>query len=233
MLAVLGMVTLALGGCRHAPFSPPQLSPTRPLTAQVLAGGVWTRGPGVYRLRLTVVAKRYWSKVPLTGFMEFDTGRREIRLVVMNDMGGKLFDITVSRDAVAEHWLMPDQPRLHGFATALAGSVRRIFLEPQADAGDSVCVEPYTYVLRRHEPDRESCFVFGGNGNVLLEKSGRGPGGKWHVYYYDHRPVGERLVPFGIVMDDHQTGYRLTLWIETVRRTDEQTEAGNRGSGAG
>ena len=161
-------------------------------------------------------------RVPIVGVMKLDLGKREARLVGMNDMGVKLYDISVSVASSEAHFMVPDLARYPGFAEAVAASVRRIFLDPQPSAGDLLEITRTSYLLSRVGASGARIrFALGGAEAQLLETSCRGGSEAWRVRYYQYRRSRERLFPGGIVLDDDRAGYRLTLWIESVETTDE------------
>jgi hypothetical protein len=155
--------------------------------------------------------------------MKLDTGAKSARLVGMNDMGVKLYDISVDTASSQAHFMIPDLARYSGFAEAVAASVRRIFLAPEPVPGDALEITPTSYLLTRKSGAEGTVrFLFGGVDAQLLEKSSRGPSGSWRVRYYQYqRQQQGRLFPGGIVLDDDKARYRLTLWIESVEKTDE------------
>ena len=105
---------------------------------------------------------------------------------------------------------------------AVAISVRRIFLAPQPAPSDLLERSSTSYLLSRKSGDGGTLrFTFGGAEAQLLEKSSQGAAESWRVRYYQYQRQAGQLFPGGIVLDDQQAGYRLTLWIESVEKSDE------------
>jgi hypothetical protein len=148
--------------------------------------------------------------------MELDPRGRRARLVALEGMGLKLFDLTVTADGVEVNHLIPDLRRHPGLAEAVAASVRRIFFQPQPVPTDRLEIGSREYRLRRTGTD-EINFVFGGDPPLLLEKRSLGPAGDWWVGYYQYRELGGRQIPEGIFLQDRRAGYTLTLWLESVK----------------
>lgn len=216
------LLLTALCACTPAvPFAPPALAPTRPLAADELLAPLWTAADAVWRLRQSGLFELHGRKLPLSGFLQLDTRRQTARLVGMNDMGVKLFDLTVTPEATEEHFLLPELAATRGLAGAVATAVRRIYLVPQPRPEDVAAIGRDRYRLSRREASGAIEFVFGGEPPLLLEKSARGADGEWRTRYYEYRGVAENWLPGGIVLEDARAGYRLTLWLEEARRIDE------------
>lgn len=220
-LAAVGVVLLLglTAGCAGAPsrrLPAPGPGATAP---PGLVAGVWTRGPGVYRLRQSVLFEYGSVEMPMMGFMELDTGRKRARLVAMDDLGVKLFDLTVSRDSVAENFLLPKLAR-PGLAQAVGESVRRIFLSFEPEEGDAFWREPDAYWLGREEGGGELRFRFDPGSGALVEKTASGEAGEWSVRYADYREVGGSSLPGTVVLEDRTAGYQLSLWLEGGKRVD-------------
>ena len=220
--SMLGALLLLLSGCAAQPFAPTELTPTFPRSAAALTGGLWNAGSESLMVRQSALFEFKGMRVPIAGIMKLDLGSKRARLVGMNDMGVKLFDISVDAGSSQAHFIVPDLARYPGFAEAVAASVRRIFLAPEPAADDLLELTPTSYLLSREDAAGSKLrFTLGGAQSQLLEKSCRGPAQSWRVRYYRYRASQGTLFPGGIVLDDDQAGYRLTLWIESVEKTDE------------
>ena len=221
-LTFIAMFLLLLSGCATVPFAPVELTPTIPRSAAELSGGLWNAGNGSLVIRQSALFEFEGMRVPIVGVMKLDRTARIARLVGMNDMGVKLYDLSVDAAASQAHFIMPELARYPGFAEAVAASVRRIFLAPEPTSDDALERTSTSYVLTRKAPGGGVIsFVFGGADAQLLEKSYRGATGSWRVRYYQYQRLSGHLFPGGIVLDDDRAGYRLTLWIESVEKTDE------------
>jgi hypothetical protein len=220
--ALLGASLLLSSACASVPFADTELTPTLPRSAAELSGAPWNQGTGSLLIRQSALFELKGMRVPIVGVMKLDLGRKSARLVGMNDMGVKLYDISVDASSSQALFVIPDLARYPGFAEAVAVSVRRIFLAPEPAPGDTLKRFPTSYQLSRTTGARGTLrFTFGGAQAQLLEKSCRGPAESWRVRYYQYQRQQGRLFPGGIVLDDNRAGYRLTLWVESVEKTDE------------
>jgi hypothetical protein len=219
---LVAMALLLLTACTTAPFPRTVLTPTVPRTPATLTASLWSAGSGSLLIRQSALFELQGMKVPIAGVMKLDRAAKEARLVGMNDMGVKLYDLSVTTTTSQTHFIIPDLARYPGFSEAVALSVRRIFLAPEPAASDILERTETRYLLRRASDDGGTLrFTFGGADAQLLEKSSQGPNASWRVGYYQYQPQSGRLFPSGIVLDDERAGYRLTLWIESVENVDE------------
>ncbi|WP_224984081.1 DUF3261 domain-containing protein [Geomonas agri] len=220
-LLLFAALLLLGAGCARVPFEATELVPTVPRSAAQLADGVWSSQRGPLVVRHSALFELRGMRVPVEAMLSLDTKAGEARLVAMNEMGVKLYDITVLRDGSRANFVIPDLARYPGFAEAVALSVRRIFLAPAPGAGDQLEVAQRSYQTSREEGGAMLRFTFGGTDAQLLETSCRGADQSWRVRYYRYQRRDGLLFPGGIVLDEDRAGYRLTLWIDSVEPSNE------------
>jgi hypothetical protein len=212
---------LLTAACGTVPFRPTEPAATRPATAASLSGNLWTAGKGIFLVRQSVLMEYMGARIALSGVMRLDTGARTARLVGMDEMGVKWFDLSVDRESTRTNFILPALERYPGMARAVGDSVRWIFLEPEPAGTDTLAIEPDRYVLTRRRDGDSIRFILGGEDAQLLEKRSGGPSGRWRIGYYEHLRWQGLSVPGGIVLDDRRAGYRLTLWMTILERMDE------------
>lgn len=217
-----GALLLAgLAGCATVPpFAAPTLVPLPPRTAAAVAASDWSQTQEPLTIRqsaLLQMAGRSWM---LNGLLLLDPAAGSARLVALDDMGVKLFDLSVTAAGSEVHYLLPPLERVPGLMATIAASVRRIYVDPRPNEHDILQIHPDRYLLRRSDAEGETLFLFGGEPLQLLEKSRRVTGdarGGWQVRYYEYRTLGGLDWPRGIVLSDEAAGLRLTLWLESVK----------------
>ncbi|OEU61226.1 MAG: hypothetical protein BA870_08425 [Desulfuromonadales bacterium C00003094] len=219
---VILSLLLALTACSGVPFVMPDTVAVRSdVTATQLATSVWTAQQGVFQLRQTVLFEFRGARVPMAGLMRLDLTQGQVRLVALNDLGVKLFDLEVTQIGEQQHYLLPDIAKIPHFTEAVAASVRRVFLTPRPDGSETLRLTASRCQLTRSNPSREIRFTFGGNGSQLLATEVDGDQEDWMARYFEYQTAETILYPRGIVLDDRIAGYRLTLWQEEVKRIDE------------
>jgi len=219
---VILCLLLFLAGCVRIPFAPVERAPVRAdVTAAQLAAGAWTAQPGVYRLRQTVLFEFRGARVPMVGMMRLDLDERRARLVAMNDLGVKFFDLAVDEGGEVQNYLLPELSRFPHFSEAVAASVRRVFLTPCPQRSDALDLDADRYLLRRPYEGGTVRFDFAGREPRLIETEVATERERWQARYFEYRLAGQTAYPRGIILDDRVAGYRLTLWLNEVERIDE------------
>jgi len=177
----------------------------------------WLSGTNRYLCRQSGVLKLPWREVPLQGVMRLDGAQQEARLVAMDGMGVKLFDLTVTPDSSTVNYLLPlleEHPQL---PEVVASSVRHIFLSPRPTAADHLqtrCAgQPYRLISSQQSG---TVFTFAGDPIRLQSVHVDRAGENWQVDYFNYTHEESLWVPMMVVLDDEN--YRLTLWMEEVRQ---------------
>ena len=219
-LLLLSLLFL-VSACSTVPFAPTELTPVQPKSAVELCNQLWSKGTDTILIRQSALFELQGMKVPIAGIMKLDLAAKSARLVGMNDMGVKLYDISVDQTTSKANFIIPDLAKYPDFAEAVAVSVRRIFLAPEPLPSDNLTISAKSYLLSRDSEEGQLKFLFGGAEAQLLEKTFRGKAGSWQVRYYQYQRLQGNLLPGGIVLEDELARYRLTLWIESVEKSDE------------
>lgn len=216
------VMCLLLFGCGRLPFAPVETAPVRnDVTAAQLSAATWTAQSGIYHLRQTVVFEFRGARVPMIGMMRLDLGQRKARLVAVNDLGVKFFDLEVDETGVVEHYLLPNLAQFAHFSEAVASSVRRVFLAPHPSRNDTLTLDVDHYVLQRPYNDGTVHFVFAGRQPQLVETEVATEHIHWRARYFEYRRFEPISYPRGIIFDDDMAGFRLTMWLEGVEKVDE------------
>ena len=222
LLLLLAAILLMTTACTTVPFATTELVQTTPLTAAELSGALWNSGAGSLMVRQSALFEFEGARIPITGVMKLDLAGKGARLVGMNDMGVKLYDLSIDVISSQAHFIIPDLAKYPGFSEAVADSVRRIFLSPEPAPDDTVKRTSTNYLLTRKTADGGVIrFALGGADAQLLEKSYQGPAQSWRVRYYQFQRHQWQLFPGGILLEDGRAGYRLTLWTESVDKIYE------------
>lgn len=218
------IATLAVAACAPVlaphPFAPTVLATGNlpDLEPATLAAHDWSRVQGPLLLRLTAQFDIAGRVFPFSAMLRLDPENGSARCVGLDDSGIKLFDLSVGRSGVEEHFLLPPLARFPRLTQALGESVKRIYVDPAPSAYDTLQIETGRYLLTRTRGQGEALFAFGGEPLHLLAKSGRGPGESWRVDYYEYTMADGIAWPRGVVLNDDEGGYRLLLWTESVKR---------------
>jgi hypothetical protein len=209
------LILLVAAGCLRA-LHPAASCPEGDL---LLAAGIW-RPEGRLLLRQSALVTLGDRSLPLDGVLELDPSRGSARLVAIDPMGIKLFDITVRRDAAPESRGTPP-PGVAGAIPAVSESLRRIYLLLPSGAASELRDEGDARVVRVVGESLRETWVFDGLTGRLRARVVKGRGSDWEVSYGPPTFFGGVGVPGEIILHDRKAGYRLTIRSIEVMRGDE------------
>ncbi|HYS43509.1 MAG TPA: hypothetical protein VEM32_05960, partial [Geobacteraceae bacterium] len=118
-IALCALVALC-SACGMVPFRSTELVPTEPLPAAALVDGLWNAGAGTFLIHQSGLFIFRGTRLPFSGTIHLDTGKKSARLLGMNDKGVKLFDLTADRTSYRQLFIAPELARNPGFADAVA-----------------------------------------------------------------------------------------------------------------
>ena len=221
-ILLLFVAALLVGGCAPQFFPPaPQTAVPAGRTAAALATADWVRQPGgPWLLQQEVEFDFHGRQLLMRGLLQLDGAGETARLVAVDPLGIKLFDLEVTATGETVHYLLPQLARYPQLGKAVATSVRRMFLVPRPAAGDALSAQPDSYELRRPDGAGEVTFAFAGPQARLATIRVSGEGRDWQVGYYDYHRDGELEYPARILLEDRVAGYRLQLKIDSMRHSE-------------
>lgn len=208
-LKLLALIVLPLlAGCGSF-----RIDPTwkRLPEAQVgtLAARQWSEAPGSWHIQQTVLLESRGHELLMSGFVRLNTAARTARVVAMNTLGIKFFDLEVSEQSFSEHFIAPDLRRFPEVANMLAESVRHIYLVPRLTARTPMWLAPYGPVARTDWQDAPIIVFLDPATAELVRKMS--PERFWTVDYKDYAQAGDRLFPSTVIYTHTRAGLRLTL----------------------
>ncbi len=202
---LLGIITAGCAGV--PPFPPHQRAAVAAADIHTAMERCWLNGQRRYLCRNSGVLDVPGRKIALQGLVRVDSVADSARLVALDSMGTRLFDISIdARDYTVNYML--EQLRAHPrLAAVVAASVRAVFLSPYVAGTPQLVADGSRWLV----DGAAARFEFGGRPLRLQRRLLRGDN-ECQVDYYAYG--GD--FPGGIVLD--ATGYSLTLWIEEVKQ---------------
>lgn len=214
-LLLVVFVGALLCSCASHPFERHQPQPLPVLTASQLVDSWWLAPGHRYLCRHSGLLEVFMRKVALEGVVKIDTTKHTARLVAMDTMGVKLFDLLVTNHDHQLNYLLPvleEHPKL---PKMVAQSLRAIFLQPNPSVQDQLVQHQRRSLLISADSAGDS-FEFIGMPVRLHRKVVDSKSASWSVEYNQYRYQNGLWAPTGIVLDD-DSGFRLTLWIQEIR----------------
>lgn len=214
---LLAMIAL-LGGCAHIPFRETAAFPLGHLPPEQVVAGARERAPAEIRMLNSIVFEYAWLQFLGVGFLEVKPSADSFRVIALNPMGVKLFDLAGSSGTVTVNFAMEPLASYGNIASAVAFDIKRIYFDmlPAADA------RHYRFnnrlIFGKELPHGYLEHVFAGEQGDLVEKRFyKDQYISWSVGYYEYGDKDGKRVPKGIILTDYQGGYRLVI------REKEQT----------
>lgn len=150
-----------------------------------------------------------------SGIMRFEHDGRTIRIVGIAGFGMKLFDLSISQNAVETHFISPGLSRINNLSEHIAFCVRRIWLAPQPEIGNGLCsVENTTYIYGIYDGQR---IVHEYVRETLAAARALGPREYWEIQYGE--PMKDTREPSRIIFTDGQGRYSLDVSLIEQRTT--------------
>lgn len=217
LVLLLGLLT----GCASIPF--PE-TPPYPMTAkdpaQVVAD-FRARTPDRLQMMNSLVFEIAGREVLAVGFLELSLADESFRVVCLNPMGVKLFDLAGTGSKTTLNYALEPLAKFPGLASAVAFDIKRIYfyMFPAADAVPRKSEN--RIIFGKALPDGYIEHVFAGERGDLVEtRFYQDQVISWTVGYYEYRDSDGKRHPRGIILTDYRGGYRLI-----VREKEQDAEA--------
>jgi len=146
------------------------------------------------------------------GILEINSRERSFRVVCLNPMGVKLFDLSGDDSGTITNYAIEPLATLGNIATAVSADIRRIYFDtiPKENATPHRCGS--RTLFGGGTPDGYLEHVFAGAVPDLVEKRFYDDQLiSWRVGYYEYEERSGRRYPRGIIITDYKKGYQLTI----------------------
>jgi hypothetical protein len=213
-LAVLLLGVALLAGCSVAPFreTPPVCMAA--VDPQQLLAQYREALPERLQLLNSVVFAYRWRAFTGIGLLEIDRPAQTFRIVCLNPLGVKLFELSGDAQQTEAHFVMPPLLEQGGdFAGTVGEDIRRIYFDVVPAPAASIVRQRHAIVFRQPSGDGVLEYVFAGVAGDLAEKRFYDAADDlvWKVSYYEYREDHGKRSPQGIVLVNYRHGYRLTV----------------------
>lgn len=202
------VVLLANLGCASMASQQPQPElPNSPLAATLSQYHGPARNGLLLRhsVRLQIPGRNFDQT--FSGIMRFDDDGQSIRLVGMAGFDMKLFDLSISNEAVGTHFISPGLSRINKLPEHIAFCVRRIWLPHLPENGNGFrLVENATYKYEIHDGQRiEHKYLH----ETLTATRSLGPREYWEIQYSER--MTDTQEPSRIIFKDSHGRYSLDV----------------------
>jgi hypothetical protein len=224
-IAACTVILLAALGCRPVPFREPVSTPFSGGAAQDLIGHYRQRLPLHFRLLNSIVFEYNWQAFSGIGYLEVDRRGGVFKVVCLNPMGVKLFELAGDQNQVTDLYTIAALNRFGNVTGAVGVDIRRMYLNatPSAEAKIS-WRSSHSVRLREESPEGTLEYVFAGPEGDLAEKNCYKENGlAWRASYHEYREENGKRFPGGILFLNYDQHYRLIVRQREFVRENNQT----------
>jgi hypothetical protein len=207
-LAILILGALLVTGCASVPFRETPLVSLESVDPHSVVENFQASVPAKFQVLNSVVFEYNWRKFLGIGSVEIDRRDNQFKLVCLNPMGVKLFELSGDRNTITTHYAIDALMKYGDLPTAVGNDIRHIYFDMVPSASAQISREKYRISFRQPAGAGEMEYVFAGKDRELVEKSYyENDDLVWRVSYYEYR----EHYPQGIVFVNYQYGYQLTV----------------------
>ena len=211
-LVMIFMAVLLAAGCATVPFREAPAVSMETVDPLEVVAQFREHLPESFQLLNTVVFDYTWRKFLGVGYVGIDRTNDTFKVVCLNPMGVKLFDLTGDRNSVTPQDVIPALANYGDLPRAVGDDIRRIYFDLTPSAG--AAYRKGSTSIRFWQPAGPGTleYVFAGAGRNLVEKNYyENSSIVWRIAYYEYLEQAGKLYPQGTVLTNYQYGYELTV----------------------
>jgi hypothetical protein len=211
-LIIILMCVFFATGCARVPFQETPLVPLESVDPHSVLENFQAGMPVNFQVLNSVVFEYNWRKFLGIGSVDIDRRDSQFKLVCLNPMGVKLFELSGDRNTIVTHFALDALMQYGDLPTAVGNDIRRIYFDMVPSATAQISRGKYRISFRQPAGSGEMEYVFAGKDRDLVEKSYyENDDLVWRVSYYEYREQNGKHYPQGIVLVNYQYGYQLTV----------------------
>jgi len=211
ILALLAALML-LSGCADLPFRQQEPVPMVGLEPAGVVERARAATPDSFSQLNSIVFEFAGQKFLGLGFVEIDRRERSFRVICLNPMGVKLFDLSGNDRGTTMNFAIEPLANLGNIAAAVGHDIRRIYFDLDPRSNATPRPGQYRLIYGGGTPTGYQEHVFAGASGDLVEKRFYDDQLiSWRVGYYDYREKEGKRSPRSIVITDYKNSYQLTI----------------------
>jgi len=146
------------------------------------------------------------------GFVEIDRSKGTFRVICLNPMGVKLFDLSGDKNVTTTNFAIEPMAQYGEIGAAVAADIRRIYFDLLPPPGTEPRKGEYRVIYGSATPKGYQEQIFAGIDGDLTEKRFYADQFiSWQVTYHDYKSIGGKRYPQGIVLTNYKDGYQLVI----------------------
>jgi hypothetical protein len=217
-LTAILTVIVCLYGCAVIPFQKTSYVPMDSAEPQVLVDAFRNNSPESFQIMNTIVFEYNWNKFSGIGYIYVDTAEKAFRVVCMNPMGVKLFELSGNKGGIVQHFVLEQFSKQGNFAGTVGEDIRRIYFDLLPSLAAYIKKKKYEIVFSEPSGAGVMEYKFAGTGGYLVEKNYYEETTlNWGISYYEYLEKNGRIYPRGIILNNYKYGYSLTIKLKDVQ----------------
>jgi hypothetical protein len=206
------LVFLLVTGCATEHFSRPQQISIRDIQPEQLLDRFRNNLPETVHSLNSVVFDYAGINFLGLGFVEIDRSKDSFRVICLNPMGVKLFDLSGDRSGTTTNFAIEPIAKYGEIGAAVAADIRRIYFDLLPPSGTEPRRGEYRVSYGSSTPTGIQEHIYAGVEGDLIEKRFYSDQFiSWQVTYHDYRNIGGKRYPYGIVLTNYRDGYQLVI----------------------
>ena len=152
------------------------------------------------------------------GITDVDVAAETFKVVGLNPMGIKLFDLSGDMRTINSRFVAPAFSQHKNFAQSIAQDIRRIYFHRIPSPSADVSVGKYQAVYHNKEGHECLSHIFSGEIPRLTSKQlRRNSSTQWKVQYFEYVKINNYIHPGKIYLKNHKYNYHLTIVLKEIR----------------
>ncbi|PKL52641.1 MAG: hypothetical protein CVV37_00130 [Nitrospira bacterium HGW-Nitrospira-1] len=173
--------------------------------------------PERFLLLNTLVFEYNWKTFSGIGFVDVDTAERTCNLVSINQMGVKLFELSIDKDSINTLFALPEFTAKGNFGKMAGEDIKRVYFDLVPSKEAEINRKKFSVIFRQQEGEGIAEYVFSGPDQYLTEKTYYEKGGPvWRVSFYEYLNRDGKIYPGGTILKNYLYGYRLIIRLKEV-----------------
>jgi len=209
---LLFVITVLNFGCATIPFQETTLVSLETSDPLSVVEHFKENIPVNFQLLTTVVFEYNGRTFTGIGAIDIDSKNRTFKVACLNPMGVKLFEISGNDLGVMTTYAVAALAKYEELGATVGNDIRRIYFDLLPSQNAPVWKRKYQFVYQQFTRSGYMEYVFAGREGDLMEKRYYEDHLlMWCVSYYEYQLQQGKRFPQGIIFDNYQYGYRLTV----------------------
>jgi hypothetical protein len=146
------------------------------------------------------------------GFVEIDRSKGTFRVICLNPMGVKLFDLSGDMNSTTTNFAIEPMAKYGEIGAAVAADIRRIYFDLLPSSNAEPRRGEYRVIYGSATPNGYQEHIYAGvEGDLIEKRFYYDQFISWQVTYHDYLNIGGKRYPQGIVLTNYRDGYQLVV----------------------